>query len=37
MVLEGITVKPDDKDLVLQLAVPMDVAERLIRQKLNLP
>jgi hypothetical protein len=37
MLLEGITVKPDEKDLFLELAVPMDVAERLVRQKFNLP
>ena len=35
MVLEGIEVKPDPEDLVLELTVPTEVAERLIRRKMK--
>jgi hypothetical protein len=37
MLLEGIKVQPDRQDLVVQLAIPMEIADRMIRQKFKLP
>lgn len=37
MLLEGITVKPDDKRLVVELALPREVVEQFLRQRMGLP
>ncbi len=37
MLLEGVGVKPDAERLVLQAALPKEVVERLLRQKLGMP
>jgi len=36
MLLEGVTVKPDDKRLVVELALPREVVEQFLRQKMGL-
>ncbi|MDX9981246.1 MAG: hypothetical protein RBU25_14565 [Lentisphaeria bacterium] len=37
MLLEGVTVKPDAELLVLRAALPREVVERLLRQKMGMP
>ncbi len=37
MLLEGATLQPDAERLVVQVSIPQEVAERLIRQKMGMP